>query len=73
MRSSYAKSLDAAEPAIAAKFAGQPTVEAAIRDTIRLDVLYLGRPADAIRQHERALLLRSESLGVRPSAIHLRP
>ena len=45
-------------------FADQPTVEAAIRDTLGSTYLYLGRPADAIQQHERALTLRTEALGV---------
>jgi serine/threonine protein kinase/tetratricopeptide (TPR) repeat protein len=56
--------LDAAEPGIAADFAAQPRVEAAIRDTLGSTYLYLGQPVPAIRQHERAVALRSRTLGV---------
>jgi serine/threonine protein kinase/tetratricopeptide (TPR) repeat protein len=55
--------LDAAEPTIAADFADQPVVEAAIRDTLGASYWYLGDPAPAIRQHERALALRERTLG----------
>ena len=49
------EAIDAAEPSIAAEFAGQPRVEAAIRDT--LGATYLRTWASrqsAIRQLERA-------------------
>jgi eukaryotic-like serine/threonine-protein kinase len=55
--------IDKAEPTIAKDFANRPTVEAAIRDTLGTTYMYLGRPVDAIKQHERALELRTESLG----------
>jgi serine/threonine protein kinase len=55
--------LDAAEPAIAAAFADQPAMEAAIRHTLGRTYRFLGEPASAIRQHERALMLRRQILG----------
>src|SRR5262249_59000572 len=55
--------VDAAEPGIEASFAGQPTVEAAIRDTLGSSYLYLGERAPAIREHERAVSLRRRALG----------
>ena len=48
------KSLDSAERSIAKDFAQQPTIEASIRDTLGASYQYLGDPALAIRQHERA-------------------
>jgi eukaryotic-like serine/threonine-protein kinase len=57
------EALDAAEPTITGKFPNQPGVEAAIRDTLGSTYFYLGRPAEAIQQHERALALRTEALG----------
>jgi eukaryotic-like serine/threonine-protein kinase len=60
---SLREALDAAEPRIAAEFAVQPNVEAAIRDTLGTTYLYLGEPESAIRQHLRALTLRADVLG----------
>jgi serine/threonine protein kinase/tetratricopeptide (TPR) repeat protein len=55
--------VDAAAPGIEKSFAGQPTVEASIRDTLGQSYLYLGDPALAIRHHEHALALRRQLLG----------
>jgi serine/threonine protein kinase len=55
--------LDAAEPGIVTGFPGEPTVEAAIRDTLGVSYFYLGEPSLAIRQHERAMVLRTAALG----------
>jgi eukaryotic-like serine/threonine-protein kinase len=55
--------VDAAEPGIEKSFAGQPAVEAAIRDTLGESYVYLGEPSLAIRQLERALALRRQVLG----------
>ena len=49
--------IDAAEPEVAAQFAAQPLVEAAIRDTMGTTYLYLSEPELAIAQHGRALEL----------------
>jgi serine/threonine protein kinase len=57
------EAIDAAEPTIATRFAGQPRVEAAVRGTLGSSYFYLGRPGDAVRQHERAWALRQKSLG----------
>ncbi len=57
------EAVDAAEPRIAAEFAGQPIVEAAIRDTLGTIYLDLGKTEPAIAQLERALALRTEVLG----------
>jgi serine/threonine protein kinase len=57
------KAVDAAEPKIAAAFKDQPTVEASIRDALGTTYWYLSEPALAIRQHERALALRTSKLG----------
>ncbi len=55
--------VDAAESVIASDFAAQPNVEAAIRDTLGTTYLYLGEPTLAIPQHQRALALRTLTLG----------
>jgi tetratricopeptide (TPR) repeat protein len=55
--------LETVEPGIAAGFPGEPTVEAAIRDTLGGSYFYLGEPSLAIRQHERAMALRTAALG----------
>jgi eukaryotic-like serine/threonine-protein kinase len=55
--------VDAAEPGIEKSFSGQPVVEAVIRDTLGESYVYLGEPALAIRQLERALLLKRQALG----------
>jgi tetratricopeptide (TPR) repeat protein len=53
----------AAESAIQDSFTGQPAVETSIRNTLGVSYHYLGEPALAIRQHERALALRTDLLG----------
>jgi serine/threonine protein kinase len=55
--------VDAAEPQIAAAFPNQPGVEAAIRHTLGSSYSYLGEPARAIQQLQRALELRTVRLG----------
>jgi serine/threonine protein kinase/tetratricopeptide (TPR) repeat protein len=55
--------LDAAMPLIGKDFAGQPIVEATIRDAVGSSYVYLGAPKLAIEQFERALSVRSASLG----------
>jgi tetratricopeptide (TPR) repeat protein len=55
--------VDAAEPGVGAAFADQPTVEAAVRDTLGTTYRHLGEIALAIRQHERALALRRQVFG----------
>jgi eukaryotic-like serine/threonine-protein kinase len=56
--------IDAAEPSIAADFAGQPKVEADIRDTLGTTYLFFGETAAAIRQLEQAAALRVDTLGL---------
>ena len=46
--------VDAAEPQVAVAFRDQPLVEASIRNALGESYRYLGEPALAIRQHERA-------------------
>ena len=58
------EAIDAAEPSILTDFADQPIVEAAIRHTLGETYLYLGEPTLAIRQHERAMMLRTLKLGL---------
>ena len=55
--------LDAAEPDIAAGFADQPAVEAAIRYTLAESYRHLGETAKAARQHEQERDLRADALG----------
>jgi tetratricopeptide (TPR) repeat protein len=55
--------VDAAVPSIAAQFAGQPKVEADIRDTLGTSYYFLGEAEAAIRQLERAKALREAALG----------
>jgi tetratricopeptide (TPR) repeat protein len=50
--------VEAAESGIEQSFAHEPAVEASIRDTLGGSYAYLGEPALAIRQIERALSLR---------------
>jgi len=57
------QAVDAAEPKIAGSFKDQPTVEADIRNTLGTTYYYLGDPARAIPQFERALALREAKLG----------
>ena len=58
------EAIDAAEPGITAEFADQPMVEAAIRDTLGDTYQYLGEPALAIPQHERAMMVRTLEFGL---------
>jgi serine/threonine protein kinase len=55
--------VDAAESKIAEAFRDQPAVEASIRHTLGFSYHFLGEPALAIRQFERALALRRQILG----------
>ncbi len=55
--------VDAAERSIAEGFADQPAVEAAIRSTLGTSYFYLGEPAMAIRQQDRAWVLLGAALG----------
>jgi tetratricopeptide (TPR) repeat protein len=55
--------LDAAEPGVAQAFADHPAVEAEVRHTLGTSYAYLGEPALAIQQFERAVALRREALG----------
>jgi serine/threonine protein kinase len=57
------KAIDAAEPKIAGSFKDQPTVEASIRSALGTTYWFLGETALAIRQHERALGVRTSELG----------
>lgn len=57
------QAVDSALPKIAGAFPGEPTVEASIREELGLTYHYLGEPATAIRQLERALELRAANLG----------
>ena len=54
--------IDAAEPSIATELAGQPRVEANIRDAIGTSYFHLGETEAAIRQLERAVA-RTDQLG----------
>src|SRR5262249_34941075 len=54
--------LDAAEPEIAGAFRDQATVEASIRNALGETYFYLGEPALAIVQHERARALFASAL-----------
>jgi tetratricopeptide (TPR) repeat protein len=60
---SVRQAVDAAEPRIAARFQGQPLVEADVRDTLGVTYYYLGEATLAVRQHERAAELRRAKLG----------
>jgi serine/threonine protein kinase/tetratricopeptide (TPR) repeat protein len=57
------KAVDAAEPLIASSFPDQPTVEASVRNVLGTTYWYLGEPSLAIREHARALELRTANLG----------
>ena len=57
------KAVDVAEPKIAAAFPNQPTTEASVRSVLGDTYYYLGEQDLAIRQHERALELRTAELG----------
>jgi len=55
--------VDLAEPKIATSFSDKPAVEASIRHTLGGTYYYIGEPALAITQFERALQLRQQILG----------
>ncbi len=57
------EALDRAEPEIAAAFAGEPLVEASIRNTLGVSYWYLGEQEKALGQQQRAVALRSQELG----------
>ena len=57
------KAVDVAEPKIAAAFPDQPITEASVRSVLGETYYYLGEPALAVRQRERALELRTAKLG----------
>ena len=57
------EALDQAEPEIATAFAGEPRVEASIRNTLGVSYWYLGAQDQAMRQQERALALCRQELG----------
>jgi hypothetical protein len=57
------EAVDAAEPSIAKAFAGQPLVEAAVRDAVGMTYGALTEPAFAIPQLELAAKLRRAHLG----------
>ena len=57
------KAVDVAEPKIAGAFPNQPTTEASVRSVLGDTYYYLGEPALAVRQRERALELRTAELG----------
>jgi hypothetical protein len=56
------QAVDKAATDIPDSFKDRPLVEASIRDTLGLTYLYLGEPALAIREHERALTLCESKL-----------
>jgi serine/threonine protein kinase/tetratricopeptide (TPR) repeat protein len=55
--------VDAAEPKVADAFQKQPTIEAHVRSSMGTTYRYLGEPALAVREHERALALRKAAFG----------
>ena len=57
------EALDHAEPEIATAFAGEPLVEASIRNTLGVSYWYLGDQEKALKQQERAVALRRQELG----------
>jgi eukaryotic-like serine/threonine-protein kinase len=57
------RAIDAAEPKIAAAFPDQPIVEASVRSVLGTTYHYLGEPARALSQYERAWKLRQDMLG----------
>ncbi len=57
------EALDRAEPEIAAAFAGEPLVEASIRNTLGVSYWYLGDQEKALEQQERAVAIRRQELG----------
>ncbi len=57
------EALDRAEPEIATSFAGEPLVEASIRNTLGVSYWYLGDDKKALEQQKRTLALRRQELG----------
>jgi eukaryotic-like serine/threonine-protein kinase len=57
------QAVDHVRPKIAGAFHDQPTIEAAVLNTIGTTDLYLGNPAASIRELERAVVLRKAQLG----------
>ncbi len=55
--------VDYARPGIAGAFTNQPTIEAAVRNTLGMTYHYLGDPVTAIPELERAVALRAKHLG----------
>jgi tetratricopeptide (TPR) repeat protein len=55
--------LDRAEPEITTAFAGEPLVEASIRNTLGVSYQYLGDHEKALAQYQRAIALRRKELG----------
>jgi serine/threonine protein kinase/tetratricopeptide (TPR) repeat protein len=58
------RAVDSAEPKIEQALHDRPAVEASIRNTLGGTYYYLGEPALAIKQFERALQLRRQTLGL---------
>ena len=64
--------LDAAERGVAADFAAQPDVEAAVRRTLGESYYFLGDPAKAVEQFERVRKLRAAEIGPdRPESLEV--
>ncbi len=57
------EALDRAEPEITTAFAGEPLVEASIRNTLGVSYWYLGDQEKSLKQQERAVALRRHELG----------
>src|SRR5262249_28247207 len=55
--------VDAAEPKIATAFRDQPTIEGYLSHSLGNTYRYLGEPGRTVRQHERALELRTAAIG----------
>jgi eukaryotic-like serine/threonine-protein kinase len=58
------EALDRAEPEIATAFAGEPLVEASIRNTLGVSYWYLGDQDKAIQQQRRAVAIRRNEFGL---------
>ncbi|MGP0064384.1 MAG: tetratricopeptide repeat protein [Isosphaeraceae bacterium] len=61
---SLRQALDTAVSGIAKAFAGQPAVEASIRDSLGETYYYLGEPEPSLRQFERAVSLHRQAQGI---------
>jgi serine/threonine protein kinase/Flp pilus assembly protein TadD len=57
------EALDRAEPEIATAFAGEPLVEASVRNTLGVSYWYLGDREKALEEQKRAIALRRQELG----------